>query len=161
RLAVSLSVAAMLLSATFVAQEIGPSGAPATMPPWLQPYQEPASRLIGEALADTFAWRRLAALTDDIGHRLSGSPQMARAIQWAVDEMKRDGLENVHTEPVMVPKWVRGSESADILEPTRQPIAMLGLGGSVATPPEGVQADLFIVHSFDELEDRAAQIRGR
>src|SRR5437764_650232 len=80
-------------------------------PAWLDAYHEPAARLIGEATGDTFAWRRLAILTDTIGHRLSGSPQLEQAIEWAIAEMKRDGLENVHKEKVMVPHWVRGKES--------------------------------------------------
>src|SRR3954447_25272675 len=74
-------------------------------PGWLDPYREPAARLIGEATGDTFAWRRLALLTDTVGHRLSGSPQLERAVEWAVAEMKHDGLENVHTEKVIVPHW--------------------------------------------------------
>src|SRR5882724_6402081 len=96
-------------------------------PPWLDPYREPASRLIGEAVGTTFAWQRLSVLTDTIGNRLSGSPALDRAIQWALTEMKRDGLDNVHTEKVMVPKWVRGTESADMVEPARHPLVMLGL----------------------------------
>lgn len=130
-------------------------------PAWLDQYRDPAARLIGAAVSDTFAWRRLAVLTDSIGNRLSGTPQLDRAIQWATEEMKRDGLENVHTETVMVPKWVRGAESAEIVEPAHHAIAMLGLGGSVATPPEGVQADVLIVHSFEELDASASQARGR
>ena len=95
-----------------------------------------------------------AVLTDSIGNRLSGTPQLDRAIQWATEEMKRDGLENVHTEKAMVPKWVRGAESAEILEPARHPIAMLGLRidfltrgcrydtrGRVALAPQGVTAE--------------------
>ena len=70
--------------------------------------------------------------------------------------MKRDGLENVHTEPVMVPRWVRGRESAEIVEPARHPIAMLGLGDSVGTPAQGIQADVLVVHSFDELDANAS-----
>ncbi|PYR29084.1 MAG: carboxypeptidase [Acidobacteria bacterium] len=130
-------------------------------PPWLDGYRGPAARLIGEAVGDAFAWRRLSVLTDTIGNRLSGTPQLARAIKWAAEEMKRDGLENVHTEKVMVPKWVRGNESAEIIEPARQQIVMLGLGGSVATPPAGLQADVFIVHGFDELDAHPAQVHGR
>ena len=130
-------------------------------PGWLDPYREPAARLIGEATGDTFAWRRLAVLTDSIGHRLSGSPQLERAIEWAVAEMKRDGLENVHTEKVMVPHWVRGNESAEIVEPARQPIVMLGLGDSVGTRPDGVQAEVLVVHSFNELETRGAAGQGQ
>jgi carboxypeptidase Q len=128
---------------------------------WLAPYREPAARLIGEALSDTFAWRRLAELTDTFGHRLSGTPQLNGAIQWAAEEMKRDGLENVHTERVMVPRWVRGRESAEIVEPARHAIVMLGLGDSVGTPAEGIQADVLIVRSFAELEARGAQMKGR
>lgn len=130
-------------------------------PAWLDRYRVPAARLIGEALSETFAWRRLAELTDSIGARLSGSSQLERAIQWAVEEMRRDGLENVHTETVMVPKWVRGKESADILEPSRHPLVMLGLGGSVGTPPSGVQGEVLIVHGFGELDAKAAQARGK
>ena len=89
---------------------------------WLDTYREPAARLIGEAVSSTFAWDRLSVLTDTIGNRLSGTPALDRAIQWAVAEMNKDGLENVHTERVMVPKWVRGSESAEIVEPARHPI---------------------------------------
>jgi len=130
---------------------------------WLEEYREPASRLIGEAVGSTFAWQRLAVLTDSIGHRLSGSPALDRAIAWAVDEMKRDGLENVHTESVMVPKWVRGAESAEILEPARHAMVMLGLGDSVGTGPgaDGVQAEVVVVRSFEELEAKAGRARGR
>ena len=129
--------------------------------PWLDQYREPAARLIGEAVGSTFAWQRLAVLTDSIGHRLSGSPALDRAIAWAVEEMRRDGLENVHTEKVMVPRWVRGAESAEILEPARHQIAMLGLGDSVGTQGDGIQAEVIVIHSFDELDARAAHVRGR
>jgi carboxypeptidase Q len=133
----------------------------ATKTSWLDVYRDPAARLIGEAVGSTFAWQRLAVLTDTIGNRLSGTPQLDHAIAWAVDEMKKDGLENVHTEKAMVPRWVRGSESAEIVEPARHQIVMLGLGDSVSTPPDGVQADVVIVHSFEELDAKSATVRGR
>jgi carboxypeptidase Q len=130
-------------------------------PAWLDPYRDPAARLIGEATGNTFAWNRLAVLTDSIGNRLSGSPQLGRAIDWAVAEMKRDGLENVHAEKVMVPHWVRGSESADLVEPARHQMVMLGLGNSVGTRAEGLQADVLTVHSFNELDALAPQAKGK
>jgi len=130
-------------------------------PAWLDNYRAPAARLISEATRDHFAWNRLAELTDTIGNRLSGSPQLDRAIAWAVTEMKRDGLDNVHTEKVMVPKWIRGSESAEVVSPSRQPLAMLGLGDSVGTPRDGIAAVVVVVHGFDELEAHAAGLRGR
>ena len=112
-------------------------------------------------MGSTFAWQRLAVLTDTFGSRLSGSPALERAIRWAIEEMKRDGLENVHAERVMVPKWVRGAESADIVEPAQHPLVMLGLGDSVGTPPEGIQAEVLTVHGFEELDAKSRQARGR
>src|SRR5471030_3302499 len=130
-------------------------------PAWLEAYRDPAARLIGEAASSTFAWDRLSVLTDTIGNRLSGTPALDRAIQWAVSEMNKDGLENVHTEHVMVPKWVRGSESAEIVEPARHAMVMLGLGDSVGTTGDGVQAEVAVVHTFDELDAKGASLRGK
>ena len=138
-----------------------PSAAAPVVPAWLEAYREPAGRLVGAAYVDNFGWRRLAALTDGIGNRLSGSPQLTRAIDWALAEMKKDGLENVHAEPVMVPHWVRGRESAEIVEPAPHQIVMLGLGDSVGTPAGGIQAEALVVHSFQELEANAARVKGR
>jgi carboxypeptidase Q len=164
RVRVALALPFLLLATTLNAQR-APSAhkrAPAGTH-WLDVYREPASRLIGEALGSTFAWDRLAVLTDTIGSRLSGTPALDRAIQWAAAEMTRDGLENVHTERVMVPRWVRGSESAEIVEPVRHQMVMLGLGDSVGTPAgsDGVQAEVLIVHNFEELDANAPAARGR
>ena len=128
---------------------------------FLAPIRADADRLIKAATADDFAWRRLAELTDTFGARLSGSPNLARAVQWSVQTMKADGLENVRAEPVMVPRWVRGREHAEIVEPPHHDLAVLGLGGTVATPTGGLEADLLVVSSFDELRSRAAEARGK
>jgi len=128
---------------------------------WLDPYRDAATRLIRASTGDDFAWRRLAELTDTYGHRLSGSENLDRAIAWAVETMTRDGLENVRTEPVMVPRWVRGRESAEIIAPPRHSLAILGLGGSVGTPPEGLEAEVVVVTSFEDLRARSADVKGR
>ena len=135
-----------------------PAQAPAA---WLEPYREPASRIIATATSNQDAWQRLAELTDTFGARLSGSPQLQAAIEWAAAEMKKDGLENVHTEPATVPHWVRGAERAEIVKPTAQPLAMLGLGNSVGTSPGGVEAETLVVRSFDELQQRGREAAGR
>ncbi len=115
-------------------------------------YQDAANRLIDAALADPAGLDRLEYLCYRIGNRLSGSAALDRAIAWGADEMKKAGLANVRTIPVKVPHWVRGRESAEMLEPLRKPIFMTGLGGSVGTPPDGVTADVVAVSTFDELE---------
>ena len=155
RIAVLVCAAAL---AAFVPAASQTASQPAA---WLAPLREDATRLIKAATADDFAWQRLAELTDTFGARLSGSDNLSRAVDWAVATMKADGLENVRTEKVMVPHWVRGQESAEIIDPARHPVAMLGLGGTVATPPGGIEAEVLPVTSFDDLRARAADARGR
>ena len=128
---------------------------------WLDPYRGTAQKLMTTAQENDFAWQRLAELTDTYGARPAWSENLTRAIAWAVDAMKADGLENVHTERVIVPRWVRGAESAEIVDPPRHPIAMLGLGGTVATPPGGLEADVVVVTSFEDLRAKRAQVPGR
>jgi carboxypeptidase Q len=130
-------------------------------PAWLAPYRDASARLTGEAVSSDFAWQRLAYLGDTYGNRLSGSPNLEAAIRWAVQEMTRDGLENVHTEPVKVPHWVRGRESLEIVGAIAQPLVVLGLGNSIGTPPAGVEAELLVVHSFEELDAARDRVKGR
>ena len=139
----------------------GSPGAQTGLPPRVAPYADASARLIAAAQANDFAWRRLAELTDTYGNRLSGSENLNRAIEWAITTLKADGLANVHTERVMVPRWVRGQESAVIVDPPEHPVAILGLGGSVATPPNGLEADVLVVTSFQDLEAKASQARGK
>ena len=124
-------------------------------------YRESAARIISRAQRDSAAWQRIATLTETFGNRFSGTPQLEQAIDWVMAEMRRDGLDNVRGEPVMVPRWVRGAESAELIEPRRQALPMLGLGGSIATPPGGITAEVIVVRSFDELRAKAAQARGK
>lgn len=130
-------------------------------PGWLSVYREDVARLMHAATSSDFAWRRLAEFTDLHGARLSGSDNLARAIAWSAEKMKADGLDNVHTELVMVPHWIRGRESAEIIDPPRHEVAMLGLGGTTATPPEGIEAEVLPVNGFEDLQARAAEARGR
>jgi carboxypeptidase Q len=130
-------------------------------PVWLDPYRANADKLIKAAMADQFAWNRLAELTDTYGQRLSGSDNLKRAIVWATEAMKRDGLENVHTERVMVPRWVRGQESIEMIEPPLHVLPMLGLGGSVGTPPAGLEADVMVVANGEDLARRSSEAKGK
>jgi len=128
---------------------------------WLDPYRDPAAKLIAESLSSRFAWERLALLGDTFGHRLSGSQALEDAIRWAIAEMKKDGLENVRAEPVKVPHWVRGQESLEITSPYRSSLVMLGLGNSIGTSADGIEAELLVVRSFSELDAAGERVRGK
>lgn len=128
----------------------------------LAAYEQTARRIIDAALAGGGGWAKLAYFCDRIGPRLSGSKALEQAIEWAAGEMRREGLENVATPAVQVPVWVRGAESAWMLEPREARLAMLGLGGSVGTPAEGITAEAVCVENFEELEKLGAEkVRGR
>jgi len=142
-------VAALLLPALVQAQSIE------------QQYRETADRLIQAATADSFAFQRLTTMVDKFPARLSGSANLERAHDWILAEMKKDGLQNVRAEPVMVPHWVRGRESLALLSPQADTLQLLGLGGSVGTPANGIEAELLVVSGFDDLRRRAADAKGK
>ncbi len=125
------------------------------------PVEDPASRIIGAAIVESRAWDKLAYLSDHIGHRLSGSAALERAVAWTAEELRRDGIDRVWTEPVMVPHWQRGTAAAAIVAPLTHEMPVLALGGSVATPEQGVTAEVIVVTDFEELDARAADVRGK
>jgi Zn-dependent M28 family amino/carboxypeptidase len=114
-------------------------------------------RLQQAALNSEYAYRQVAHLANNIGPRLSGSAQAAKAVEYVANELKAIGCE-VQLEKVMVPHWVRGEETAALIEfpgqaqNTTQKIVLCTLGESVATPPEGIEADVIAVRNFDELK---------
>ncbi len=122
-----------------------------TVPTSPTQYRSVADRLIDAALADNEGYNRLAYLCYRIGNRLSGSTGLEKAVAWSAEQMKAAGLSNVRIIPVKVPHWVRGAESARMLTPLDKPLHMLGLGGSIATPPGGITADVVAVSDFNEL----------
>ncbi len=159
----SLWLALLVPGAGALAQDGQAAQAKPEVPPALNVsgYQSAAGRLIRAATETDFAFRRLAELCDRFGPRFSGTTNLEAAIDWALAEMKADGLENVHSEDVLVPHWVRGEESVEMLKPRYQKLPMLGLGGSVATPKKGITAPVLVVRSFEELSQRADQAHGR
>src|SRR5438034_3557235 len=109
------------------------------------------------ALDSDYAYRQVAHLANNIGPRLSGSAQAAKAVEYVAGELKALGCE-VHLEKVMVPHWVRGEETAALVQfpgqaqSTTQKIVLCALGASVATPPNGIEAEVIVVRNFDELK---------
>jgi hypothetical protein len=114
-------------------------------------------RLRQAALSSDYAYRQVAHLSNNIGQRLTGSAQAAKAVEYVAGELRAIGCE-VQLEKVMVPHWVRGEETAALVQfpgqapGTTQKIVLCALGGSVATPPNGIEADMIVVRNFDELK---------
>lgn len=148
------------LAAGFVALFVGMHGLSAQESITAR-YRAAADRIIDAALADSAAYERLVEMVDRFGHRFTGSEGLERAIDWIMEEMRADGLDNVRGEEVEVPIWIRGEESAELLRPRVQSLPMLGLGRSIGTPPEGITAPVLVVSDFDELTARAAEARGK
>jgi len=131
--------------------------APPAAPPTLA---QAAVRIRGESIATGGAWTKLAWLTDRIGPRLSGSPGADAAVAWALQELRRDGMTNVHGETLMVPHWVRGEETVAIVAPVARPVVAAAIGMSVPTPPEGITAEVIETDSFEALAALGDRVKG-
>src|SRR6185437_13065563 len=103
-------------------------------------------------LASSQAFDTVRSLSDETGPRLSGSPGYKVAVDWALGAMRAGGLVNVHAEPCAVPHWERGAERGEIVEPSPQPLVLAALGGSVGTPPEGIEADVVEAASIEAVD---------
>ncbi|XP_077534761.1 carboxypeptidase Q-like [Haemaphysalis longicornis] len=103
----------------------------------------------------------LAAFVDAYPGRLAGSEILERSIDYMVQLLEGQMFDAVYTEPVQVPSWVRGSEEAWMTKPQSKRLAILGLGGSIGTPPGGLTAPVFVVSSFEELERNSSQAKGK
>jgi carboxypeptidase Q len=122
-------------------------------------YRTVAERIIAQARGRRdAAYARLEELTVHIGPRLSGSPALATAINWARESLARDGQEQVRVEPVMVPCWERGAEAAFLVAPRAQRLDIVGLGGSA---PGRVTADVVVISSEEELARRTPEVANK
>jgi hypothetical protein len=172
RLAALLTSAALLAAQPGFAQMGAPDAKPEpAMPgvagPLAAKYKADADKILQAAETDEDGYAALTYLCDHVGKRLSGSPQLNTAVTWGADLMRKAGLQNVTVQPVMVPRWVRGSESGAMMYkgeagPITRPLHMLGLGMSVATPKEGITAPVVFVPTFAALDTMSPdQIKGR
>jgi len=149
RYAVTLLVAAVLNTHTR-AQQTSPGDS------WPPELLANLVKLRDAALSSDYAWRQVAHLSENIGPRISGSPQAEQAVKYVADQFRDLGLE-VKLEKTMVPHWVRGEERAALTvfpgqaPGTTQKIVVTALGNSAATPPDGLTADVVVVNNFDEL----------
>ena len=119
------------------------------------------AQLADRALADNHAIEILKGLVTAAPKRLSGSPGYNDAVQWGLATMREIGLENIRAEPCMVPCWVRGEERAEVVGAGAMPLRVCALGGSIATPEHGIEAEVIEVRTFEQLQELGEKARGK
>jgi len=110
-----------------------------------------AQQLSRAALADGWSYTFLEGLTTEIGPRLAGTDAEARAADWAEAQLKAAGFDAVHREPVPMTAWLRGVETAEVVAPAPQRLVLTTLGGSVATPAGGVEAEIAVFRTYADF----------
>ena len=126
----------------------------------LCPQQSVPDKVLARGLTDLGAYEMLYDLCTNVGSRLSGSPGAERAVEWTKENMRRLGLQNVHEIPCMVPHWVRGSTERAAMVGVGQ-LSVCALGGSVATPGGGIEAEVVEVRSLAEATALGERAKGR
>ncbi|XP_029342072.1 carboxypeptidase Q [Acyrthosiphon pisum] len=106
-------------------------------------------------------WAALSEFTDMFGSRLAGTSNLENSIDYMMNSLRAENLDNVHAERVMFTGWQRRKENAALVKPRFKNLAMLGLGGSVSTAPEGIRAEVVVVTSFDDLSNKSSQVSGK
>ena len=124
------------------------------------------TRIRDAAMSSNYPYDRLEELSDQIGPRLSGSPGAEAAVAMIAEDMRSIGMQ-VTLQPAKVPHWVRGIETAELVDYAKRPagvtqkVVLTALGGSGSTPAQGLTLPVLVVHSMDELNAHAAEVKGR
>ncbi|WDI32994.1 M20/M25/M40 family metallo-hydrolase [Hyphococcus flavus] len=140
------------VAAAFVAS-LSVAAAVAQSPELSSQQQRTVDRLIDQGLEDDVGWELLESLTTEIGPRLGGSPDEARAREWGARKLKQLGFKNVRIETFEMPYWERVTETAEIVSPYPQELKITALGNSVATPEGGVAAEVVRFRTLLDLQD--------
>lgn len=121
----------------------------------IRSYQDIVNKIINEIVNGKFkgkTWDALEQLVDRFGPRMSCTDALEKATDYVQDAMKTGGLENVHTEEVIAPQWIRGYEKADLVQPWKRDLPILGLGSTIGTPRGGIIADVVAYETFEEFD---------
>src|SRR5262249_12505689 len=126
-------------------------------------------RIADEILTNGKAYDNLHDLTKKIGGRLSGSPQMVKAEKWGLRVLQQSGADKAWLQECMVPHWVRGGKdeanavynTTSKTQTAHKKLSILALGNSVGTGAKGITAKVLLVNSFDDLEAKKDQVKGK
>jgi len=152
---------ALAVAGLLAAQAPAAPSAPAAPPALPSELRATAAALREGALQGTGAYEIVRSLTTEVGPRLAGSPGDKAAVEWGLRTLRGLGFANVRAEPVMVPYWERGTIEGRIVAPFPQPVVLAALGGSVATPEAGVEAEVVEAASLEALDALGERARGK
>jgi carboxypeptidase Q len=134
---------------------------PQTPAPLAPEARRTAEALREKAAAGSQAARWVQDLTDQVGPRMTGSPGDSAAVQWALATLRAQGFANVRAEKVVSHVWKRGVETGEITAPVSQKLVLTALGGSVGTPPDGIEAEVVELGSLEALGTAGNSVRGK
>ena len=121
--------------------------------------------IAGRGLMNSHAFDFLTELSDDIGARVTGSAQAAKAIEWGMAKMKSFGLQNVHAEPWKMSRgWTRGMADAELLEPIHRRLSVDAMGWVGSTSAGGAEAEVIPLNLFDldnEVKNNSSHWAGK
>ena len=139
---------------TLVAASLLAAASPLAAQVYQSPLVDPKVADLRDATlaGDHYAWDITEGLTTEVGPRLAGTEAEARARDWAVKKLTAMGFANVRVENFDMPVWVRGRESAAIIAPFPQPMAIVALGNSGSTGPDGITGEIVAFDSVDALK---------
>lgn len=124
-------------------------------------YTPVADKIFETVHQDTLAWERLAYMCDTFGPRLTGSEGLEKSLLWLEDLMSELNLKNITKQKFLATHWVRNEEKLTLLEPHKRELIMLSLGGSVATPKEGITSEVVVVKNYEELKAKRNEVKGK
>jgi len=120
-------------------------------------------KIADEVLTNGKAYSNLYTLTKTVGGRMNGSPQTYKAVAWGQKALQEAGADKVYLQECKIPHWVRGGKDiAKLVSGNKETdLHVLALGNSVGTSSRGITANVILINSFDELEKRKDEVKGR
>ena len=105
-----------------------------------------------QALKSDESYQLLESLTTEVGQRFAGTTGDKAGVEWAVKKLRVLGFENVRTQEVIVPRWIRGEANFEVLSPFPMPMVTTALGGSIGTADEGLEGPIVMVQDIPALQ---------
>ena len=121
-------------------------------------------KIAGQGLVESHAFEYLTQLSDDVGARVTGSPQSQKAVEWSLSKMRGIGHENVHAEKFQIWRgWTRGTAQAELIDPIHRRLNVDAMGWTGSTAAAGTEGELVAANVFnlDEESKHPAKFTGK